>query len=161
MAHIHEKIDYAADAFIVNGDAVLLRMHDKHKQWFPPGGHVELDEDPAQAAVREAKEEVGLDITLVGALDAAPEHLGDAVQYEREVLVPRFLNRHRINDVHEHISFVYFATSETRDVVQGEAEVSDHIKWFTSEELDDPKYGVTERVRHYARTALDTIRTTK
>ena len=45
MAHIHEKIDYAGDVLIVNGDAVLLRMHDKYDMWLPPGGHVELDED--------------------------------------------------------------------------------------------------------------------
>jgi len=29
MAHIHKKIDFVANVFIVNRDAVLLRMHDK------------------------------------------------------------------------------------------------------------------------------------
>ena len=66
MPHIHEKIDYAADVLIVNDDAVLLRMHDKYNMWLAPGGHVELDEDFAEAAVREAKEETGLDIRLLG-----------------------------------------------------------------------------------------------
>ena len=62
MPHIHEKIDYAGDVLIVNGDAVLLRMHDKYDMWLPPGGHVELDEDFVEAAIREAKEEAGVDI---------------------------------------------------------------------------------------------------
>lgn len=151
MPHIHEKIDYAADVFIVNGDAVLLRFHDKYATWFPPGGHVELHEDPEEAAVREVQEEVGLTVELVG--ERAPTY-DDG---EKEVLVPRFINRHPINDVHEHVSFVYFARSDTRDIVQGETEVSDHIRWFTREELSDPTYGVLERVQHYARAALSVL----
>ncbi|MBU1292595.1 NUDIX domain-containing protein [Patescibacteria group bacterium] len=151
MPHIHEKIDYAADAYIVHGDAVLLRFHEKYHTWFPSGGHVELDEDPEEAALREVKEEVGLSVTLVG--ERAPTY-DDG---EKEVLVPRFINRHAINEVHEHISFVYFARSESRDVVQGETEVSSHIRWFTREELADPEYRVLERVQYYARMALDAL----
>jgi 8-oxo-dGTP pyrophosphatase MutT (NUDIX family) len=151
MPHIHEKIDFAADVFIVNKDAVLLRMHDKYGTWFPPGGHVELDEDPAEAAVREAKEEVGLDVTLVGKKPA------DFEDGEREVLVPEFINRHKINDTHEHVSFVYFGTSESRDITQGETEISSNIKWFTKEELADSQYAVWPRVQNYARAALEAL----
>jgi len=148
MPHIHEKIDFSTDVFVVNGDAVLLRMHDKYDKWLAPGGHIELDEDPAEAAVREVKEEVGLDVELAG---KAVSSLGPG---DREILVPRFMNRHPINETHEHIAFIYFARSNTRDVSQGETEISSHIKWFTREELDDPQYGVTERIRHYAKAAL-------
>lgn len=151
MPHIHEKIDFATDVFVVNGDAVLLRMHDKYGKWLAPGGHIELDEDPTQAAVREVKEEVGLDVELAG--EAAPA----MDETDQELLAPRFLNRHRINGTHEHISFVYFARSHTREITQGETEVSDDIKWFTRDELDDPHYGLTERIRHYAKAALDAL----
>jgi 8-oxo-dGTP pyrophosphatase MutT (NUDIX family) len=149
MPHIHEKIDYAADAYIVNDGAVLLRMHEKYHRWFPPGGHVELDEDPAQAAVREAKEETGLDITLIG---DAPSVID---KDEWEVMAPRFVNRHRINDTHEHIAFEYFAISKSREVNPAEGESTGNSKWFTREELDDPQYGVEDRVKHYAKAALD------
>ncbi len=33
MPHIHEKIDFTAEVFIVNSDKVLLRKHDKYKFW--------------------------------------------------------------------------------------------------------------------------------
>lgn len=151
MPHIHEKVDFCADTYIVNGDAVLLRLHEKYDTWFPPGGHVELDEDPEEAALREVAEEVGITVALVG------ERSRTYDDGEKEVLVPRFINRHPINDVHEHVSFVYFATSESRDIVQGETEISSHIKWFTKGELEDPAYKVLERVKHYARSALDAL----
>mgnify|MGYP001573395071 CR=1 FL=1 len=152
MPHIHEKIDYAADVYIVNDGAVLLRMHEKYDRWFPPGGHVELDEDFAEAALRETLEETGLTVKLLG---DEPAIINDE---EREVRVPYFINRHRINEVHEHISFEYFGTSETRELNPAEGEKQDGFKWFTKEELDDPAYGVDSRVSHYAKTALEAAR---
>jgi ADP-ribose pyrophosphatase YjhB (NUDIX family) len=149
MPHIHEKIDYAADVFIVNGDAVLLRMHDKYDMWLAPGGHVELDEDFVEAALREAKEETGLNVTLLGNI---PHEYGDG---DREVRVPLFINRHRINDIHEHISFMYVGTSDTRDIHPAEGEKQDGFKWFTEQELEDPQYGVFPRIVAYAKAALE------
>jgi 8-oxo-dGTP pyrophosphatase MutT (NUDIX family) len=152
MPHIHEKIDYAGDVYIVNEDAVLLRMHDKYHIWLSPGGHVELDEDFVEAAVREAKEETGLDVRLVGEVPTPEE--GGMFTEERELMIPRFINRHRISDTHEHISFIYFGVSDTRDVNPAEGEKQDGFKWFTEEELSDPQYSVSPRVQKYARAAL-------
>ncbi len=59
MPHIHEKIDFCVEVFIVHKNKVLLRVHDKFKFWLSIGGHIELDEDPIEAAYREVKEEVG------------------------------------------------------------------------------------------------------
>jgi len=53
MSHIHEKIDFTVEVFIVYKNKVLLRMHDKHHRWLSVGGHIELDEDPIQAAMRD------------------------------------------------------------------------------------------------------------
>ena len=33
MAHLHEKIDFGADAFVVYRDKVLLRKHEKYGLW--------------------------------------------------------------------------------------------------------------------------------
>ena len=160
MPHIHEKIDYAADVYVVNDNAVLLRMHEKYGTWFPPGGHVELDEDFVEAALRETKEETGLDVTLIGALpDPVAEDTANLkIHDEREVLVPRFINRHRINDTHEHISFEYFGRSETRDINPAPGEKTDGFKWFTDSELEDPKFKVMDRVQLYAKAALRAAR---
>ncbi|MBA3721208.1 MAG: NUDIX domain-containing protein [Parachlamydiaceae bacterium] len=39
---------------------VLLVDHKKAELWLPPGGHVELNEDPKDTVVREAIEELGI-----------------------------------------------------------------------------------------------------
>jgi 8-oxo-dGTP pyrophosphatase MutT (NUDIX family) len=39
---------------------VLLHLHRKLGMWLPPGGHIERDELPDDAAVREVFEETGL-----------------------------------------------------------------------------------------------------
>ena len=152
MPHIHEKIDFISDVFIVNADKVLLRKHDKYKVWLSVGGHVELDEDPSEAAIREAKEEVGLDIVLAG-----ETHTFSDPTDGKELILPKFINRHRVNETHEHISFVYFATTANTDIRQGEAEISEEIRWFTKKELDDPKFGIPERIVIYAKKALEAL----
>src|SRR3989344_5859609 len=105
MPHIHEKIDFTAEVFIVHQDKVLLRKHDKYKIWLSIGGHIELDEDPNQAALREVKEEVGLGVDLYNP-HSTPFPISSG-----ELIPPIFVNRHRINEKHEHVTLVYFATS--------------------------------------------------
>src|SRR3989338_11560156 len=100
MPHIHEKIDFTAEAFIVYKNKVLLRMHDKLKVWMSIGGHIEIDEDPVEAVIREAKEEVGLDIKIAG--EIIPQNANEIYKY-REIIAPRHLGRHNVTDTHEHI----------------------------------------------------------
>jgi len=149
MPHIHEKIDFTAEVFLVYKNTVLLRKHDKYKIWLSIGGHVELDEDPNQAAVREVKEEVGIDVKI------ADKVLNfNAGENYQELVPPRFLNRHRISDTHEHITMVYFATTDSDKTIQGDHEVSEDLRWFTNEELDDPAYGIRANIKYYAKEAL-------
>ncbi len=48
--------------FNSNGELLLLQSHKWPGRYVVPGGHVELGETIEQAAIREAKEETGLDI---------------------------------------------------------------------------------------------------
>ena len=49
---------------IDGGNELLLQYHKKLGHWMIPGGHVEPDEDPAEAAIREVAEETGLSVVL-------------------------------------------------------------------------------------------------
>jgi 8-oxo-dGTP pyrophosphatase MutT (NUDIX family) len=153
MPHIHDKIDFTVEVYVVNGDRVLLREHDKYGLWLSVGGHVELDEDPNQAALREVEEEVGLEVKLY-----EPEWFTEnKSENYQELIPPYFINRHRIDENHEHVTLVYFASSDSRDLRLSESEKSDEVKWFSLDELDDPIYGISDNVKRYARTALNKL----
>lgn len=154
MPHIHEKIDFTAEVFIVHRNKVLLRKHDKYKIWLSVGGHIELDEDPVQAAVREVKEEVGLDVKILDTRRYTQD-APDAIQ----LIPPQFLSKNRVSPTHEHVTFIYFATSDTDVFVNEGAEASEEIRWFTKEELADSKYGITPDFQFYAKTALEQLGT--
>ena len=148
MSHIHEKIDFCSEVYIVYKNKVLLRMHDKYHVWLSVGGHIELFEDPIEAAIREVKEEVGLDVDLIGNRPA----IEDEYDY-KHILTPRYLGSHQVNDVHKHITFVYFAKAKTDKIIDS---TSLHERaetcWATKEEL--LKMKLRPNVLFYANEAL-------
>ncbi|OGJ12312.1 hypothetical protein A3K62_00810 [Candidatus Pacearchaeota archaeon RBG_16_35_8] len=151
MPHIHDKIDFTVEVFVVYNKKVLLRKHDKYKKWLSVGGHIELDENPNEAAIREVKEEVGIEVELLG---STPTFKSESSGYI-ELIPPIFLNKHRINETHEHVTLVYFATAKTDVLKLSQKEKSDEVRWFTKQELEENGYGVSESIRHYALKALE------
>ena len=57
--------------YVVHGKEIAVVKSPKWKGWRVAGGHVEYGEDILDAAKREAKEELGIDVTPVGMLDIA------------------------------------------------------------------------------------------
>ena len=93
--------DFAATVFVAWSGRILLHRHRKLGLWLPPGGHVEPNELPDEAAVREVLEEAGVAIELVGdrALD---------VREPRQLVRPRGVQLERIAQGHEHVDLIYF-----------------------------------------------------
>jgi 8-oxo-dGTP diphosphatase len=57
---------FTASAVVFDeADRVLLVHHNKVRLWLYPGGHIDPNEDPAQAAVREVREEAGIDVEII------------------------------------------------------------------------------------------------
>src|SRR5262245_17910308 len=88
---------------MVQEKRVLLVHHRKLNKWLPLGGHIELDEDAEQAALREAQEESGFEVELLG------ERAPTTEPGTRALITPRFLDIHRITETHEHIGMIYWA----------------------------------------------------
>jgi ADP-ribose pyrophosphatase YjhB (NUDIX family) len=108
----------------------LLLMHKKLGVWLPPGGHVEENELPHEAALREVFEETGLRVTLDGGNE------GKAMG-ERTLLLPP-AHHLQLEEIeagrHYHIDFIYFATApDGAQVVDGENHGD--IKWFDEHEI--------------------------
>ncbi len=147
MAHIHEKIDFTAAVFVVQAGRVLLVLHRKLKKWLPLGGHIELDEDPEQAALRETKEESGLDVELLG---ERPPTTGPGT---RALIAPRFMDIHRISDTHEHIGLIYWARPVSGKLALATEEHHD-IRWCSPEDLDLLSPPLSDAVRWYSLQAI-------
>jgi ADP-ribose pyrophosphatase YjhB (NUDIX family) len=58
-------MDFTVEAFVVHHNRVLLIYHKQLQKWLPLGGHIELNEDPEQALVREITEESGLEVEIL------------------------------------------------------------------------------------------------
>ena len=55
---------------VQNGEPLFLLIRDSYQNWGFPKGHLETDEPPDAAALREVQEETGLDdVALDGAID--------------------------------------------------------------------------------------------
>jgi len=56
---------FTSTVFVVFKNKIFLHWHAKVKEWLPPGGHIELNEDPIETAIRETIEELGIEIQIV------------------------------------------------------------------------------------------------
>ncbi len=153
MPHLHEKIDFTVEVFIVHKNRVLLRMHDKYKKWMSVGGHIELHEDPIEAAYREVKEEVGLDIELVG-----NPVIEGPLDHSKELIPPVALNRHPSDTPgHEHVTFVYFGRAKSTEIkALYTSDKSEECKWCSREEIEGMDLWLN--IRKYALAALDRLK---
>jgi 8-oxo-dGTP pyrophosphatase MutT (NUDIX family) len=129
--------------------------------WLPPGGHIEADELPDEAALREVREETGLRITLLG-------NSGLSIREPRQLLTPEGIQVERIGNAaeeHEHIDLIYYAVpSVDWDDVTGlssegvtkqllfSADEVEEGGWFEREELF--RMDLAEDVRLWSIKAL-------
>ena len=150
MAHIHEKIDFTVAIFVVHAEKILLIHHRKLDKWLPLGGHIELDEDPEQAALREAKEESGFDVELLG------ERPPTTSPGTRALIAPRFLDIHRISDTHEHIGMIYWARPKDGKMTLATEEHHD-IRWCSLADLEKLSPPMTDAVKWYCHQAIREI----
>jgi 8-oxo-dGTP pyrophosphatase MutT (NUDIX family) len=111
---------------------ILLIHHKKLGKWVQPGGHIESFENPVEAAIREVKEETGLDIKF---LRNEIEVIDEEVTF---LPIPKFLMEQTIpakNDQprHFHIDINYVAEIPEQSV-RHRMEEAHGIGWFLKEE---------------------------
>jgi len=150
VPHIHYAIDFTIACYIVKFDRVLMIYHTGLDKWLPIGGHIELDEDPDQALLREIQEECSLEVELTGEKAPIDDPTANALY------TPVHVNIHRITDTHRHVVNIYYARWKSGEPVLCRGE-HQQIKWFSREELRNPQYGIKPDVLWYAEDALARI----
>jgi 8-oxo-dGTP pyrophosphatase MutT (NUDIX family) len=116
--------DFTVAVLVVHAGKVLLHWHRKLGRWLPPGGHVEPNELPDEAARREVMEETGVEVTLCGdaGIDIAHPDL------PRQLCRPAGIQLEDISPDHQHIDLIYFATGEP-------GSPRHEVDWFGLDEL--------------------------
>ena len=69
FAQESNSIHVTGSALVVGPRGVVLLKHKRLGFWLQPGGHIDPGESPWAAALREAREETGLEVNFVGPLD--------------------------------------------------------------------------------------------
>jgi 8-oxo-dGTP diphosphatase len=140
---------FSATVYVVNeidGDPkVLLHFHKRHHNWYGLGGHVEDNEDPVEAAIREAKEEAGIDVTIFSG------HPLKIYKHAHELIAPVLLMDQDIKGDHRHIDCIYFGTTTDPSKVA----MREEFCWCSQKDIDtmdlqeDTKYIAKQALKAY------------
>lgn len=131
---------YTSTVFLITEEKprqVLLMHHKKLDCWMPPGGHQENMENPYETAIREVKEETGIDIAKHL---PQPEVLDDRAI---SLPLPEFLLEEQIDargdqPDHFHLDMTYVVAIPHQESKNAEAESND-LQWFGFDQLDSIK----------------------
>lgn len=134
---------------VVKRGKILLIFHNKLHKWMYPGGHVEENETPQEAVLRETKEETGYSVSIMG---AKPLGLGKNAQ-ALEMPMPSMVLYEDVpykTGRHMHFDFVYFGVAKGRQgrLAKGE---STRMMWITEKDISKlDTFGNIKKILRYS-----------
>jgi 8-oxo-dGTP pyrophosphatase MutT (NUDIX family) len=128
---------FVATVYVVNDGATALHRHEKLDMWLPPGGHIDRDELPHEAARREVREELGLDVTLHAPVNDIDSDTARSIPRPQQFLLED-INVADGEVGHQHIDFIYYGRADSRDIDPGHDEApAEAWNWYTQAELEE------------------------
>lgn len=122
---------FTATVYLFHENKVLLHHHAKLGKWLPPGGHIEANETPPEAARREVREETGLEIVFIEQENLKVEAY-NAVSFERPFhCLLEHIPAVKDKPAHQHMDFIYLARP-----LELKEELNE-FQWFSYEELQN------------------------
>jgi len=142
-------------SFVTNGDDILMMKRAPHRRVFPNqynglGGHIERDEDPLSGAIREIKEESGLDVhsvclRTIHNIDAGKEtgiilFVYTAVANSREVIqdtnegILEWIPKSKILEI-DLVEDLPFLIPKILDMGDNQAPIHAHVSYNSEDEI--------------------------
>ncbi len=102
----HMEKHFTSTVFIFFKNKTLLHFHKKIQKWLPPGGHIEQNETPVEAAKREVLEETHIEVDLF-----SQENIWIDTPNAKSIEKPFLCLLETIEQpvFHQHIDFIYLA----------------------------------------------------
>ena len=98
---------FTSTVFVVFKNKIFLHWHAKVKEWLPPGGHIELNEDPIETAIRETLEELGIEIQIANRKDNLFKFDDvDSIPSPETILLEEVVDQTK--GKHLHIDLIYY-----------------------------------------------------
>lgn len=115
---------YCASVYIIDfkNETVLLMFNKKLNKWLQPGGHIEGAELPFETCIREAKEETGMEVSLL-----------NKYTFTNFCYQPVFVE-HYMNNVGDMIDFQFIGVPKTNSLsINSENNL---VKWQKIKDID-------------------------
>lgn len=119
-----------SSSWIVNEDMtkVLMCYHNIYKSWSWTGGHADGEQDLLSVAIREAKEETGINTIKV----LTPEF------YDVEIIpVSQHLKRGFAIGNHLHLNVTYLLMADEKEILKVKSDENSKLAWLDVEKLDE------------------------
>lgn len=125
LSRENEFAHFTASCWLVNKERtkVLMVYHNIYQSWSWVGGHADGEEDLLKVAMKEAKEETGLDTTPVSKEIYSIEILG----------VPAHVKRNEQIATHLHLNVTYLLEANEKDTTKVKPDENSDIGWFSLE----------------------------
>ncbi len=126
----NEMIHVTSSGFILNKskDKVLMVHHNIYNSWSWTGGHADGEKDLLSVAIREAKEETGVENIYpissdIIALDILP--------------VLGHTKRGKYVSAHLHLSIAYLVEADEKDLLVVKPDENTDVKWISLDKVND------------------------
>lgn len=149
-----QRSHFTATVYIFEKEKSLLVYHKKIKKWLPPGGHLDENERPDLAAIREAKEETGLEIELIEDENIKIE-APNATSFPRPYLcLYEKIPAYKDESAHFHMDMIYIARVKGGQQRAALDEIAE-MRWFSIDEIE--ALVSEEEIYEETKTSLKTL----
>lgn len=128
---------FTASAIILDDEErVLMHFHKKLQMWLYPGGHIEENEEPQEAMLREVSEEAGVTPKVLSCLVGVSSTLDLDPESVAELPMPLTILCERIPEktdgFHWHLDMIYLCSLNS-----DATDIGGEFRWLSVSELDE------------------------
>jgi 8-oxo-dGTP pyrophosphatase MutT (NUDIX family) len=142
MGEIKRHFSVTVYVFDVTTDKFVFIRHKKLQKWLPPGGHIEPNETPDNAVVRETIEETGISNIEFVTPSVNTKEIDGLLN------TPFAIQLNHIKENHEHLDLIYLVTTKNPGLILNREE-TDGIQEYDLSTIMKPDFDSFENTKKW------------